>query len=310
MRVLPLIASATELVCALGYRRHLVGRSHECDYPPDVQSLPQATMPRFDTAASSRAIDAQVKALVSGPSALDALGVYAVLPEALRAMQPTHIITQTQCEVCAVTPRDVEAAIAQVSGCEPRIVSVQPNTLADIWDDFRRVASALGAAAAGTRLVDSLRNRMDAVASVARNVPSPPTVAVIEWVDPLMASGNWVPELIAMAGGRCVLGRPGQHSPWLSFDELRSVDPDAILICPCGFGIERTLQDAPILQAQPGWTSLRAVRAGRVFVADGNAFFHRPGPRLAETLEILAEILHPGRFEFGHRNSAWRPLNG
>ena len=241
-------------------------------------------------------------------AALDALGVYEIRPETLRELRPTHILTQTQCEVCAVSSRDVEAAVSQIAGCHPHIVSLQPNTLADVWEDILRVASALGSTDTGIRLVAALQDRMAAISAATRGLPSTPSVAGIEWIDPLMAVGNWMPELIGMAGGRCLFGQSGQHSPWMSFDDLRTSNPDIILLSLCGFGIERTLRDVPILEAQPGWSSLKAVRSGRVFVADGNQFFNRPGPRLAETLEILAEMLHPELFAFGHRGYAWRPL--
>ncbi len=307
-RILSLIASATEIVCALGHRQQLVGRSHECDFPPDVRRLPQATTPRFDVNASSGDIDAQVKALAAASPALDALGVYTVHEEMLRDLRPTHIVTQTHCEVCAVSRRDVEAAVARVTGYEPRIVDLQPNTLADIWEDFQRVASALGSTQAGTRLVASLQERMAAIAAETRGLPATPTVAALEWIDPLLAAGNWIPELIRMAGGRCLFGRVGEHAPWLSYEEFQAADPDVILLVLCGFDIARTRKDVPILAALPGWSSLRAVRSGRVYIADGNQYFNRPGPRLAESLEILAEMLYPSLFSFGHQGVAWQPL--
>lgn len=308
LRILSLIASATEIVCALGLRDRLVGRSHECDYPPDVGDLPQATQPRFDVHASSQEIDTQVKALSSEARALDALGVYDMQPGALRTTRPTHIVTQSQCDVCAVSLRDVERAVAREAGCSAEIVSLQPNSLADIWKDFRRVGDALGHRDAGARLVSDTKSRIDAVGEAARDLPSKPAVAAIEWIDPLMAAGNWMPELIEIAGGRCLFGGAGEHSPWIGFEDVLRADPDVILLSPCGFDIERTLEDVPILQAEPRWPSLNAVRREQVFVADGNQFFNRPGPRLAESVEILAEILHPDRFDFGHKGEAWVPV--
>ena len=305
LRILSLIASATEIVCALGFGDRLVGRSHECDYPPDVRGLPHVTQPRFDVDASSRAIDSQVKALAAEAQAMDALGVYSVLPGALRAARPTHIITQTQCEVCAVSKRDVEMAVAREAECSAEIVSLQPNALVDVWADFQRVANALGDGTQGDRLVALTKGRIYAIGEAVRNLPSRPTVAAIEWVDPLMAVGNWMPELIEIAGGKCLFGKAGQHSPWFGFEDLLQADPDMILLTPCGFDIERTLADLPLLQADPRWRSLKAVCEERVFVADGNQFFNRPGPRLAETVEILAEILHPGSFDFGHQGTGW-----
>ena len=309
-RILSLIASATEIVCALGFRDQLVGRSHECDFPLDVRSLPQATVPRLDVNASSGEIDRQVKQLASEAAALDALGVYEVRTDVLRDLRPTHIVTQAQCDVCAVSERDVKLAVARTAGCESDIVSLQPFALADVWEDIMRVASALGSTVEGIRLVASLQDRMSAIAEATRSLPQPPGVAVIEWIDPLMAGGNWMPELVQMAGGRCLFGKAGQHSPWMTLDALAAADPDAILLSPCGFGIERTLEDLPVLEAHAGWASLKAVRSGHVFAADGNQFFNRPGPRLVESLEILAEILHPERFDFGHRGAGWVPVAG
>ena len=305
LRILSLIASATEIVCALGFRDQLVGRSHECDFPVDVKGLPAATVPRIEVEASSREIDDQVKAVLRGADAMDALGVYDVRLEVLRELNPTHIVTQTQCEVCAVSLRDVEAAVAKISGVEPKIVSLQPNALDDVWGDVMRVAVSFGAQKRGYELISELQERMSGIAETVQGLEERPSVAAIEWVDPLMAGGNWMPTLIEMAGGRNLFGVAGLHSPWMSYEELRDADPDVILVAPCGFDMERTRADVPILESQPGWDDMKAVRDGKVYVADGNQYFNRPGPRLAETLEILAEILHPGKFDFGHRGVGW-----
>ncbi len=309
-RILSLIASATEILCALGFRDQLVGRSHECDYPLSVAGLPAATAPRFDIHASSREIDERVKALASGRDALRALGVYEVKPGILRELQPTHIVTQMQCEVCAVSLRDVRAAVAAEANFDSRIVSLAPNALADVWEDFRRVAAALKAEEVGERLVSRVVSRIDAVTRAATRAAARPTVVAVEWVDPLMAVGNWMPELIELAGGQCLFGEAGRHSPWMDFPALAEADPEVIIVCPCGFGIERAREDMAILASQPGWDALQAVQSGRVAVCDGNQYFNRPGPRLAETTEILAEILHPDRFQFGHRGSGWIPFDG
>lgn len=309
LRVLSLIASATEIVCALGYRDRLVGRSHECDFPEDVLDLPAVTAPKIRVDVSSGEIDAQVKDAVRGADPLDALGVYDVRIEALEELAPTHVITQTRCEVCAVSLRDVEAALRRSVGARPEIVPLQPDSLADVFRDVRRVARAIGSEADGERLVRRLRDRMDAISSAAGRSGEPPRVAVIEWVDPLMAAGNWMPELVEMAGGRSLFGEAGRHSPWMKWEHLRRADPDVVVISPCGFDLDRTLEDLPLLEAQPGWADLRAVRTGRVFAADGNQYFNRPGPRLVESLEILAEMFRPDRFDFGHRGRAWRPIH-
>lgn len=298
-RVVSLIASATETVCALGCQRLLVARSHECDWPPAVRRLPVASRPSFPTQASSRAIDMSVKERLAR-----ALSIYEVDPEVLRAVRPEVILTQTQCEVCAVTPADVERAVCELTDRSVRVVSLQPDRLADVWSDIARVASALGVEEAGRGLVTRLRERVDHIGAVASRLERM-TVATIEWIDPLMAAGNWMPELIELAGGRALFGEAGKHSPWMTWEDLTSGDPDVILISPCGFGIGRTTAEIGLLTSRQEWPALSAVRSGRVFVADGNAFFHRPGPRLVESLEILAELLHPGTFRFGHEGTGW-----
>lgn len=305
LRILSLLASGTEIVYALGFGSRIVGRSHECDYPPEILALPQVTSPRFAVTGSSRSIDDRIQSLVRDADALDALGVYRVSTALLRDLRPTHIVTQVQCQLCAVSQRDVERAVAQVSGCEPVIVSLQPDSLEDVLQGFVDVAAALDDSDAGSYLVDWVRGCMQ---SVSDNLPAgrvAPGVAVIEWMDPLMAAGNWTPELVEMAGGRNLLGRSGEHSGQISFESLREADPDVIVVSPCGFDIARTLRERSALEDRPGWESLRAVRAGRVFVADGNQYFNRPGPRVVDSLRILAEIVHPGEIDYGHRGRGW-----
>lgn len=309
MRIISLIASATETVCALGLQEFLVGRSHECDYPAAVKKLPVCTQPRFDASGSSRDIDQRVKALQRESLVNDALGVYEVFPDKLRELQPTHIVTQAQCDVCAVSLRDVERAVREVTGCNATIVSLEPQSMADFWADICRLASCLGVTDAGVRLVADLQARAHAIEDRTRALRNKPRVACIEWVDPLMAAGNWMPELVQMAGGENLLGEAGEHSPWMKFEDLERLNPDVIFISPCGYDMERTRQDLPTLEAKPGWRDLKAVRSGRVYIADGNQYFNRPGPRLIESLEILAEIFHPELFQFGHEGSGWEKVS-
>jgi len=302
-RIVSLIASSTEIVCALGLEDQLVGRSHECDYPPSVTRLPVCTRPKFNTEGSSYEIDQRVKAVLE-----QALSVYLVDAEALRRLQPSHIITQTQCEVCAVSLKDVQQAVEQLAECRATIVSLEPNALADVWTDIQRVADALEMPERGRRLVRELQDRMARIAETAEKAAERPRVACIEWIEPLMASGNWMPELVEIAGGINLFGEAGKHSPWLTWEEVRAKDPEVILVLPCGFDIPRTRQDLPTLTRQPaaaGWSDLKAVREQRVYLLDGNQYFNRPGPRLVESLEILAEILHPELFHFGHQGSGW-----
>ncbi len=305
MRIISLIASATEIICALGLENSLVGRSHECDYPPSVAGLPVCTRPRFDPSGSSREVDTRVKSVLRASAAEDALSVYEVFSEKLRELAPTHIVTQSQCEVCAVSLRDVERALRELTASEAEIISLQPNTLADFWKDVARVGSGLGVIDSRVRLVAGLQQRMQEIETKARTLKNRPGVACVEWVDPLMAAGNWMPELVQMAGGENLFGASGKHSPEMTFEQLAAEDPDIIFVSPCGFDIPRTREDLPLLESRPGWAGLRAVRQSRVYVADGNQYFNRPGPRLVESLEILAEIVHPEVFQFGHEGKGW-----
>jgi iron complex transport system substrate-binding protein len=305
MRIVSLIASATEIVCALGFEEQLVGRSHECDYPPSVLRLPACSAPKLDVHACSRAIDQSVKALVQ-----NALSVYEVKEDLLRDLEPDVIVTQTQCEVCAVSLRDVErATCAWLRRC-PQIVALAPNALAEVWKDIEQVALALGVPERGEELVAQLRGRMNSIAERAQSLTERPTMGCIEWLDPLMAAGNWVPELVELAGGVNLFGQAGRHAPWLDWETVCRADPEVLVLLPCGFDIPRTRAELPALTERPGWVELKAVRQGRVIVTDGNQFFNRPGPRLAESLEILAEVLHPGVFAFGHEGTGWERLSG
>lgn len=303
-RIVSLIASATEIVCALGFADQMVGRSHECDYPSAVKSLPQLTSPKFNVEGTSYEIDQRVKAIVQ-----DALSVYHVEAAALEAVQPTHIITQSQCEVCAVSLKDVEAAVCQMVSTRPRIVSLEPNALADVWSDIRHVAEALDASERAEALINGLQQRMAAIHDRARSLNPLPRVACIEWIEPLMAAGNWMPELVEMAGGINLFGEAGKHSPWMTWEELAARNPDVIFVSPCGFDIPRTLEEMHLLGGKAEWPHLAAVQTGRVFVADGNQYFNRPGPRLIDSLEILAEMLHPDEFHFGHEGAGWIRFN-
>jgi len=299
-RIVSLIASATEIVCALGFEQQLVGRSHECDHPPTVKLLPQLTTPKFKVEGSSLEIDQRVKSIL-----LDALSVYHVDAQRLDELAPTHIITQSQCEVCAVSLKDVELAVCELTSSKPMIVSLEPNSLDDVWADILRVGTALGDPMRAEQLIDELQSRMDDIVQRTHWLDSNPGVAYIEWIEPLMAGGNWMPELVEKAGGINLFGETGKHSPWMTWDELLSKDPDILFISPCGFDIPRTLQEMNLLSDKPEWKGLKAVVSDRVFVADGNQYFNRPGPRLAESLEILAEIIHPNVFHFGHQGSGW-----
>ncbi len=301
LRIVSLIASASEIVHSLGLTRYQVGRSHECDFPPEILSLPVSTAPAFPTEGSSAEIDQRVKQRVA-----DALSVYEVSRELLDALQPTHIITQTQCRVCAVSLEDVERALTGWVTSRPKLVALEPNALADVWSDIRRVADACGVAERGDEVVEDLQGQMQRISERARAAKHRPRVACIEWHEPLMAAGNWVPELVEMAGGVNLFGDAGLHSPWMTWQQLVDADPDVIISMPCGFDLDRTCAEMYWLTDRPEWRKLRAVQTGQVYLADGNQYFNRPGPRLVESLQILAEILQPEMFEPTFASKAWQ----
>lgn len=301
-RIVTLLPSATEIVSALGFEAELVGRSHECDYPPSVVRLPVLTSPKFNVEGSSAEVDRRVRKILS-----EALSVYRVDVDVLRTLKPDVIVTQSQCEVCAVSIRDVEEAAADwIDGPPPQIISLAAYSLADVLADIERVGIELGGAERAADVVAMLRRRMTDIERQASAANRQPTVGCIEWLDPLMAAANWMPEMVTMAGGENVLGDAGRHSPAIKFDRLLEADPDVILLMPCGFNMDRTAAELNVLASQPQWNRLKAVREQQVYLTDGNQYFNRPGPRIADSLEILAEILHPQIFHFGHEGKGWR----
>lgn len=290
-RIVSLLPAATEMAVALGLGDALVGRSHECDYPPEVGRLPVLTMPRIDAAGSSRAIHQQVER---------ATAMFTLDAHKLAALRPDVILTQAACDVCAVAEADVTAA-ARGLDPPPRIVSLSSTTLAGMFTDILAVGAATGRFAKAREVVARLQARCDSVAcrtQVIAPAATRPRVAMIEWLDPPMAAGNWVPEMVRMAGGDDVLGLAGQHSHWISWDDVAAADPDVIALVPCGFTLDRVVAEAASAAVRPHLDSLRAVRDGRAWAVDGHHLFNRPGPRLIDSLELLAELLHPGQFAF------------
>ncbi len=296
-RVVSLLASATELVCELGAGDRLVGRSHECDHPSWVKGLPCVSRPTFDITGSSARIDARVRARLSAGKAL-----YEVDAQQLVDLAPDLIITQTHCEVCAVSP----GALPQSPGIMTRrpVVALGASTPSGVLDDFQQVARVLGLVEQGRELVQRIRARLDALAATTRKLRHS-TVVCLEWIDPIFAMSNWMPELLEGAGAIGRLGAPGHHSTTTPWDAVRQADPEVIVVAPCGFDLQRTLREMPTLAARPGFRDLRAVRSGRVYAADGNLYFNRSGPSLFATPELLAEILHGSVFPPLHEGTAW-----
>jgi iron complex transport system substrate-binding protein len=272
------------MVHALGLGDFQVGRSHECDYPPQVLELPVCTAPVFDIHGDAREIDRRVKETLA-----TAESVYRVFDETLEKLRPTHILTQTQCKVCAVSLDDVERALSARFSTRPEVVAMEPNSLAEIYNDIFRLARACGVEGRGERLVGSIKAEMAQIGALARATGRSPRIINVEWQEPLMAAGNWIPELTSMLGAENLFGTAGAHSPWMSWEEMVAADPDVVVCMPCGYDLRRTREE----MHWHDWSKLRA----RVFLADGNQYLNRPGPRVAASLRILAEILYPESFE-------------
>jgi len=299
-KIVSLLPSATEIVYALGLGQNLVGRSHECDFPEEVKQLPVCSEANFPDGLSSAAIDTKVKEILA-----DALSVYTVKREVIKELEPDVVITQAQCEVCAVSLTEVEQALENYLDKKAKIVSLQPNSLTDILNDIKTVASALNVEAEGQLVIEELQERIDIIRHKLKFIETKPTVVCIEWLEPMMLSGNWMPDLVNIAGGANLLTTPGAHSPYIDWNDIRLSDPDIIIVMPCGFSIERTLKEIDILLELPGFGELKAVKNNRVYIADGNQYFNRPGPRIVDSLEILAEIINPKQFIFGYEGDGW-----
>lgn len=302
MKIISLLPAATEIVCALGLEDQLVGRSHECDFPESVGALPACTSANIPDGMSSAEIDSKVKDLLS-----NALSLYNVDTDLIVGLQPDVVITQAQCEVCAVSLEDVEQALTGKLNKNAKIVSLEPKLFGDIFADIRNVASALGVKEKGEELIEGLEERINIIRHKLKFISDTekPAVACVEWLEPMMLSGNWIPEMVTLAGGTPILTDPGKHSPYIDWTDIRLADPDVIVLMPCGFSIERTMRELDVLLQLPGFADLKAVKNNRVYMADGNQYFNRPGPRIVDSVEILAEIINPKQFIFGYEGSGW-----
>jgi iron complex transport system substrate-binding protein len=296
MRIVSLLASGTEIVSALGAGDWLVGRSHECDNPARVASLPACTRPAFDVEMPSGRIDAEVRRRLKSGEPL-----YHIDASLIDSLRPDLLVTQEHCEVCAVTPGDVGRAGCSVAG---QVLALGAGTVGGIYEGIVAIGRAIGRDREADELVASMRSRIAAVHEAVKDRPAP-GVVVLEWIDPVFAMGNWGPELVDAANGRLALGERGEHSAAIDWDRVREADPDWLIVAPCGFDLGRTRREVATLEALPGWSELRAVGEGRVVLADGNRYFNRSGTTIVETVEILAEILHG--HPAGFRGTAWEP---
>jgi iron complex transport system substrate-binding protein len=294
MRVVSLLASGTEIVCALGAGDWLVGRSHECDNPSWVSALPKCTEPAFDVHMSSGRIDAEVRRRLRAGEPL-----YHIATHLIDSLKPDLLVTQEHCEVCAVTPSDVGRAGCVVAG---QVLALKAGGVEGIFEGVVAIGRALAREQAAEELVNSMRRRISAVHDAVKHRRAP-SLVMLEWTDPVFAMGNWGPELVEAANGRLLLGEPGEHSTAIDWQRIRDADPEWLIVAPCGFDLVRTRREVPTLETLPGWFDLRAVRGGKVVLADGNKYFNRSGTTIVETVEIVAEILHG--YPAGHRGKAW-----
>jgi iron complex transport system substrate-binding protein len=297
-RIVSLLPSATELVCSVGAQEGLVGISHECDFPAGVESLPTLTSARIDSSAPSGEIDRAVREVIR-----DALSIYTVDEALLRSLEPQVVVTQDLCDVCAVSLDDVQSAVSRLAGgADVQIVSLKPTYLSDILGDVERVAEGVGLAESGRAVRSELQARIDDIEQRSARLPRRPRVVSIEWYDPVMLGGTWMPELIELAGGVPVGAEAGDPAPTIHSEELRALEPDVVLVKPCGFGLDRSLSERDVIER----TVIEPLRGSApVFLTDGNAFFNRPGPRIVESLEIMAACSHPEAFsDFATKHSS------
>lgn len=287
MRIVSLVPSATEMICELGLEPSLVGVTHECDYPPFVRNLPKATRTLIPVDASSAEIDAMVRGRLKTNRAL-----YELDMPVLESLNPDLIVTQTLCDVCAVAEDEVNAAACSLPG-RPRVVHLEPTRLRDLFDGLLQIGEAAGCVPQANEAIGRLETRIAAVSERSREVKRRPRVVLLEWIDPLFCCGHWNPEIVRIAGGEEMLGGNGARSRTISWDDVVRSRPEVLFVACCGFDLERTKKDLPTLAQCPGFMEMKCARKGRLYAADGSAYFSRPGPRLVDSLEILAHALHP-----------------
>ena len=290
MRICSLLPSATEILYALGLGDSVVGVTHECDFPPEAARKPFLIRPRVDPKASPAETDRLVAEIIARGES-----IYSVDAELLASLSPDLIVTQDLCHVCAASPDDLATALTRFEK-RPRVLSLTPRTLAEVWANVRSVGEATGRQREADALADSLDQRVAAIEATARRAPSRPRVLCLEWLDPYYVGGHWVPEMVAKAGGQDVLGREREPSYRVTTEEIVAARPEVIVVMPCGYDVARTAAEFRQMQIPEAWKDLPAVRNGAIFAVDANSYFSRPGPRLADGIAILANILHPELF--------------
>jgi len=289
MRICSFLPSATEIVYALGLGDSLSGITYECDYPPEARQKRVVVQTRLTHASNSAEIDRQVSEFMARGESL-----YQVDIQALQGIEPDLIITQDLCRVCAASPGDLSRALATLPRA-PEVLSLNPNSIADVWRDVRAVGEATGRGSEARTLVAELERRVAAVEDAVVGAPRRPRVLCLEWLDPPFVAGHWVPEMVARAGGTDVMGRPGEPGFRSKWEDLLATRPDVVVMMPCGYGLQRTVEEIKTTLFPRGWSELPAVREGRVFAVDASSYFSRPGPRLATGVEVLGRVFHPER---------------
>ena len=305
-KIVTLIPSATEIVAFLGQKNSIVGRSHECDYPKDLNNVAKLTSPKLNVDGTSDEINKQINTILE-----NSLSVYKVDIQKLKELDPDFIITQAHCDVCAVRFSEVKNIVNKYFNRKTKIISLEPNTLNDVFDDIKRVAKGLNIEnESNNKLIENLKIRLKKIKNLSAIQKQKPSVACIEWIDPLMIAANWIPEMVEIAGGANILGKSGDNSHWIKFEEIIDQNPEIIIFIPSGFNIEKTKKELDnYIKKNNNMRSLKAYKNHKLFVVDGNQFFNRPGPRLIESLEIFAEIIHPNIFDFNHKGVGWINYN-
>ena len=300
-KIVTLIPSATEIVTFLGKKNLIVGRSHECDYPKDLNKIKKLTSPKINIEGTSGEIHQEITEILE-----NSLSVYKVDVNELKKLNPDVVVTQAHCEVCAVSFSEVEEIVTNHLNKNTKIISLQPNTLNDVFDDIKRVAKGLNIDEIEIKnLIKPLKQRLESI-KIKSSKKKKRTIACIEWIDPLMVAGNWIPEMVEISGGEDIFGKSGKDSHWIKFDEIQKYDPEIIIFLPCGYDIEKTKNEVEnLFNKQNKWNMLNAFKNKEIYIVDGNQFFNRPGPRLLESLEIFAEIIHPKLFNFNHKEFGW-----
>lgn len=303
MRIVSLLPSITEIVVALGKKDKLVGRSHECNYPTDITSLPACTEPKFNPDGTSYQIDQRVKAVLQ-----EGLAVYRVDADLLQQLKPDVILTQDHCDVCATSFTEVKEVVQTSLNNDVEVISVSPTDLSSFVASVHTVAQAIDAEEEARILTAEMKDQLQEIQQKTLPLYAP-GVLCIEWLDPLMVAGNWIPQLVQLAGGNPLIAEAGKHSPWLDWQQVQQLDPEIITITPCGYGISQTLSELSSLTERSGWGNLKVVQNHQIFIMDGDHYFNRPGPRLVDSTRILSEIIHPGRFRKKAPHPGWINLH-